>query len=260
MHPSAAAQDLPARVARGRHAARGAGSDRRRRVRVPDLLRAHHAGGAAAGPDPRGARVVRRQTKTALGRLMFATRLDALLLRRTGVVVAFHRVHDGGDEGGLSISRDLFERHCRFFKRHFDVVPLADLVTRLEQGRPVDRLLAITFDDGYRDNFVNARPVLEALSLPATFFVVSQWIGTDDVALVGPPAGRASSMDDVGPGPHLERARFRHRRAHPHSRRSRAGRRHRRPRRDPWAGASRSSASFAGGSICSPTRTAAPGT
>ena len=123
---------------------------------------------------------MRRQTKAAVGRLMFATRLNALLLRRTGVVVAFHRVQDGNDEDGLSISRDLFERHCRFFKRHFDVVSLADLVTRLEQGRPVDRLLAITFDDGYRDNFVNARPVLEALSLPATFFVVSQWIGTDE--------------------------------------------------------------------------------
>jgi len=115
--------------------------------------------------------------KRALGWLTFAIRLDALFLR-SAVVVAFHRVHDG-DPGGLSISRAMFERHCRFFKRHFDVVPLREIVTRLESQRSVDGLLAITFDDGYRDNFANARPVLEALELPATFFVVSDWIGTD---------------------------------------------------------------------------------
>jgi peptidoglycan/xylan/chitin deacetylase (PgdA/CDA1 family) len=122
---------------------------------------------------------MKRHAKAAFGRLMFATRLDALLLRNAGVVVAFHRVRDGEDTSGLSLSRDMFERHCRFFKRHFDVVPLGELVTRLERGQRIDRLLSITFDDGYSDNFVNARPVLEALSLPATFFIVSQWIGTN---------------------------------------------------------------------------------
>src|SRR5206468_51940 len=64
---------------------------------------------------------------------------------------------------------------------HFRVVSLRDLVHRLERGLALDRDLAITFDDGYRDNFENAVPVLEKLSLPATFFVVSQWIGTDVV-------------------------------------------------------------------------------
>ena len=119
------------------------------------------------------------RVKSVIGRLAYASGLNALMLRRTGAIVAFHRVQDGEDSQGLSIGRDMFERHCRFFTRHFDVVPLRDLVSRLEQGRGVDRMLAITFDDGYYDNFVNARPVLEALSLPATFFVVSQWIGTD---------------------------------------------------------------------------------
>ena len=119
--------------------------------------------------------------KAAVGHLMFASHLDAVLLGRTGIVVAFHRVHDGDDPRGLSIGRAMFERHCRFFKRHFRVIELADLVKRLERGEPVNRHLAITFDDGYRDNFEHARPILEMLSLPATFFVVSQWIGTDVV-------------------------------------------------------------------------------
>jgi len=58
-------------------------------------------------------------------------------------------------------------------------VPLVALVDRLERGAPLNRHLAITFDDGYRDNFENARPILERLELPATFFIVSRWMETD---------------------------------------------------------------------------------
>jgi peptidoglycan/xylan/chitin deacetylase (PgdA/CDA1 family) len=119
-----------------------------------------------------------QEAKAAVGHLMFASHFDAVLLGRTGTVVAFHRVHDGDDPTGLSIGRAMFERHCRFFKRHFRVIELAEMVNRLERGESLNRHLAITFDDGYRDNFENARPILEMLSLPATFFVVSQWIGS----------------------------------------------------------------------------------
>src|SRR5262249_49943432 len=38
--------------------------------------------------------------------------------------------------------------------------------------------LAITFDDGYRDNFEHAAPILEQVGLPAAFFVVSRWMGS----------------------------------------------------------------------------------
>jgi peptidoglycan/xylan/chitin deacetylase (PgdA/CDA1 family) len=117
--------------------------------------------------------------KDAIGRLTSAARLHALLLRRAGVVVAFHRVQDAPDPHGLSVDRAMFERLCRFFKAHFTVVSLGAFVDRLERGAPVGRHLAITFDDGYRDNFENARPILERLELPATFFVVSRWLDTD---------------------------------------------------------------------------------
>ena len=117
--------------------------------------------------------------KDALGRIATASRFHAMLLRRTAIIVAFHRVREADDHRGLAIDPDLFERHCRFFKQHFHVVPLAEIVDRLARGVSIGRHLAITFDDGYRDNFENARPVLERLGLPATFFVVSRWIESD---------------------------------------------------------------------------------
>jgi len=124
---------------------------------------------------------MKRSVKRLLGQGLFAANLDAWLLRDNAVVVAFHRIQDADQTDALTIDAAAFERHCRFFKQHFDVVPLRDMVYRLSHGQCVDRLLAITFDDGYRDNFENARPVLEKLSLPATFFIVTEWMGSDVV-------------------------------------------------------------------------------
>jgi len=122
---------------------------------------------------------MREWVKRLVGRTIFESHLDALLLRNSAVVVTFHRVKDTETPEGLTVSVDLFEAYCRFFKRYFNVVSLGSLVAKLEDGVTLDRELAITFDDGYRDNFEHAAPVLEKLDLPATFFIVTQWMGTD---------------------------------------------------------------------------------
>jgi len=122
-----------------------------------------------------------RPIKATMGRIVFESRLNWLLLGDAGIVVAFHHVHDMQDARGLAIGLAMFERYCRFFRRHFQVIPLRDFVGRLERREPLNRRLAITFDDGYLDNFEHAAPVLERLGLPATFFIVSQWIGSDVV-------------------------------------------------------------------------------
>jgi peptidoglycan/xylan/chitin deacetylase (PgdA/CDA1 family) len=122
---------------------------------------------------------VKTAIKQLVGRAIFASRLDGWLLRDTAVIVCYHRVHEGAaTDDGLSVDVELFERHCRYFKRNFRVVRLAEIVEKLERGLPFHRDLAITFDDGYRDNHDHAAPILQKHGLPATFFVVTQWMGT----------------------------------------------------------------------------------
>jgi peptidoglycan/xylan/chitin deacetylase (PgdA/CDA1 family) len=64
------------------------------------------------------------------------------------------------------------ERVLRYVRRHFDVVPLAQ-VARDAASRDVRfrRQVAITFDDGLRNNVEVAYPILRRLGMPATFFV-----------------------------------------------------------------------------------------
>jgi peptidoglycan/xylan/chitin deacetylase (PgdA/CDA1 family) len=124
---------------------------------------------------------MKESIKALVGQSLFATSLHTALLRNTAVVVAFHRIRDTHEPDALSIGVETFERYCEFFQRHFRVVPLRNIVGMLERHEPARHELAITFDDGYRDNFENAVPILERFGLPATFFVVSQWIGTDVV-------------------------------------------------------------------------------
>ncbi|HXK23404.1 MAG TPA: polysaccharide deacetylase family protein [Myxococcota bacterium] len=102
-------------------------------------------------------------------------------LRRTGVIVAFHRVNDRTAGDALTRSRRDYERFCRFFRTHFDVVALSEIVSRLERDESVEGLLAITHDDGYLDNYEHAAPILQKLGLPATFFVTTRFLGSDTV-------------------------------------------------------------------------------
>ncbi|MCC7416174.1 MAG: polysaccharide deacetylase family protein [Acidobacteria bacterium] len=124
---------------------------------------------------------MKRTIKTVVGYGLFVSKLERWLLRGTSAVVALHRVNPSAGAESLTMHPDELDAYCRYFKRRFDVVPLAEIVLSLERGVAAGRRLAITFDDGYRDNFTFAAPILEAHGLPATFFVVSGFIGTDTV-------------------------------------------------------------------------------
>jgi CelD/BcsL family acetyltransferase involved in cellulose biosynthesis/peptidoglycan/xylan/chitin deacetylase (PgdA/CDA1 family) len=66
-----------------------------------------------------------------------------------------------------------FERQLRQLCRFGTVVPLGPALRLLSTGQPLPpRAIALTFDDGYRDNLEHGVPVLERLGLPATFFLV----------------------------------------------------------------------------------------
>jgi len=103
------------------------------------------------------------------------------LRRNEAVIVVFHRVNDVYPNDPLTYTPSKFEDFVRFFGRFFNVIPLSELLRRLEAGVELAACLAITFDDGYRGNATIAAPILECYGQRACFFVTTGFIGTDQV-------------------------------------------------------------------------------
>jgi peptidoglycan/xylan/chitin deacetylase (PgdA/CDA1 family) len=92
-------------------------------------------------------------------------------------VLIFHRVLSATDPL-LPAEPDAvrFELQMRWLKVWFNVLPLSEAIERLGRGTLPARAAAITFDDGYADNYTNALPILRRLGLPATFFVATGYL------------------------------------------------------------------------------------
>ncbi len=88
-------------------------------------------------------------------------------------ILYYHRVNDDRDPFFPATPTKMFEEQIRFVAKHYPVVSLAEIVKRLSEGRPAGPVVAITFDDGYQDNYLNAFPILQRYGLTATIFLTT---------------------------------------------------------------------------------------
>lgn len=101
------------------------------------------------------------------------------------VVLTYHRVLPKDsptckrEQPSMYVSPETLDLHLNELKRIFELVHLDEWLHRAKEGSPLPRLAcAITFDDGWRDNYEFALPVLVKHGAPATVFLVSSYIGT----------------------------------------------------------------------------------
>ena len=101
------------------------------------------------------------------------------------LIVSYHRVVGNcqlESERGLptlNIGRDTFRRHMEVLSESHQITRLEDALEVLGGRQTARRDLAvITFDDGYRDVYENAFPVLREMKLPAVAYVPSSFVGT----------------------------------------------------------------------------------
>lgn len=120
---------------------------------------------------------------TGAARLIYAmsgSRSDALR------ILAYHRILDIGPEQDFPGDPELvsasvadFTWQMRYIKRHFKPVQLSEVLEALASGeRLPPGSVAVTFDDGHLDNYVNAFPILRDLAIPATIFLSTDYIGS----------------------------------------------------------------------------------
>lgn len=83
-------------------------------------------------------------------------------------ILTYHSVGRRNHE--MNVRRSMFRTQMEWLAAHRKIIPL-EAAARGEEG------VAITFDDGYRDNLVHAAPILSELGLPATVFIVCGRLG-----------------------------------------------------------------------------------
>ena len=107
-------------------------------------------------------------------------RLGRELLDRRGAIaiLLYHRVARlERDPQQLAVTPERFDEHLTALRATCTPVALADVPALLRARRLPPRPVAVTFDDGYRDNLHEAKPLLERHGVPATVFVSSGYVG-----------------------------------------------------------------------------------
>jgi peptidoglycan/xylan/chitin deacetylase (PgdA/CDA1 family) len=147
-----------------------------------------------ASADPRGTLGAPVQRGEAMSKRLIVSRLlhrtgalEAILKLRARAstpwlsILTYHRFPqaDGEepfDDGVIDVTRDEFERHVACLKKHFTPIGVDELCAFAAGGRLPRNAVAITFDDGYLDNYEQALPILKRHDCKAIFFVATSII------------------------------------------------------------------------------------
>jgi peptidoglycan/xylan/chitin deacetylase (PgdA/CDA1 family) len=121
--------------------------------------------------------------------LFLFLRIDKLLRSRGDhqrLIIMYHGVSDRKNFtiNGRHLPGEEFERHLQYFKKNFDVVSLRDICDAKSIVSRKRRAIALTFDDGYLNNFEIALPLLKKYNMPATFFIST--VGLNDTTYIHP--------------------------------------------------------------------------
>jgi peptidoglycan/xylan/chitin deacetylase (PgdA/CDA1 family) len=114
-------------------------------------------------------------------------------------ILYYHRVTKDGEEAHAKVKDmctkyESFKQQMEYLKEVYHPVGEEEIIAAIEkQTNLPDHPVWVTFDDGYKDNFTNAYPILKELSIPATFFITTGFINRTEA-----PADDALCLDSKG--------------------------------------------------------------
>lgn len=137
-----------------------------------------------------------RKTITSLAKFAIhyggISSLARTALAGRGVILRYHSVSTEEDgthlclDPGLAVTPTDFDRQCTYLKKHYRVISLDEMVENLSKNRPQPpKAVALTFDDGYLDNYTRAFPILKSHGMNATFYVTTNCIDNEELFWVG---------------------------------------------------------------------------
>ncbi|MDP9229110.1 MAG: polysaccharide deacetylase family protein [Bacteroidota bacterium] len=98
------------------------------------------------------------------------------LFNSKAIVLSYHRIAEPDtDPWNLAVSLKNFEQHLEVLQT-YNVIPVPQLANLLYNRSIKSKTICITFDDGYKDNYFYAKPLLEKYNFPCSFFIATKYI------------------------------------------------------------------------------------
>ena len=102
-------------------------------------------------------------------------------ISQKAIILLYHRIFEKErDPQLLAVAPSNFREQLDVIKRRYHPVSLQQLTRGIEEKKIPPYAVAVTFDDGYRDNLLYGKPVLEQYGIPATVFVTCGYVGKQD--------------------------------------------------------------------------------
>lgn len=108
--------------------------------------------------------------------------LNRILRRRYTIILSFHRIVEDSNQAKLTptlpyLTLPNFERLVKYLREKYTLLSLGEWILRGKKSGGV----ILTFDDGWKDNYTHAFPVLRKYNAPATIYLAVGLVGTPDV-------------------------------------------------------------------------------
>ncbi len=127
-------------------------------------------------------------TKSGVGELAHRLGVGPFVCRGKVLILAYHRIVTPEDlsrshvEPGMYVLRDVFDMQVRWLLEQFDILSFAQLLARWRDNEWDEQkgYCVLTFDDGWLDNYRHAFPILKKYHVPATIFLPTNYIGSNE--------------------------------------------------------------------------------
>lgn len=108
------------------------------------------------------------------------------MLRRNNTakfaIVCYHRVGSGGAPFYSNFDPATFEAQIRFLRNAYRIISMDELCSELNEPGRATQAIALTFDDGYKDLYAHAFPILRRYGIPATIYLTAAAIETGELS------------------------------------------------------------------------------
>ena len=97
------------------------------------------------------------------------------------IVLTYHRIRDDKSNPNITVSTNSFIKQIDYLVIHFTIKSVPDIINAIQAKTILKKdCVAISFDDGFRDNYDNAFSILKQKQIPAIIFPVTKFINNDE--------------------------------------------------------------------------------